>query len=119
MRRLLILSLALMAFASSLAAQSKHLFTFEDMIKLKRVGDPQISPDGKWIIFSVVDVDLAANTKTPHIWIVRVGADEQLPEHTHRGHVHLQMRVTPLFVRLVADRVIDPSCVLGGTSGRH
>jgi dipeptidyl aminopeptidase/acylaminoacyl peptidase len=75
MRRLLIVSLALIAFASSLAAQSKHPFTFEDMMKLKRVGDPQISPDGKWVIFSVVDVDLAANIKTPHIWIVRVGAD--------------------------------------------
>jgi len=75
MRRLLILSLALIAFSLSLAAQSKHPFTFEDMMKLKRVGDPQVSPDGKWVIFSVVDVDLAANTKTPHIWIVRVGAD--------------------------------------------
>ena len=36
------------------------------------------SPDGKWVIFSVVDVDLEANTKTPHIWIVplnEVGKD--------------------------------------------
>src|SRR6201993_5150918 len=73
MRRLLILCLALIAFTSSLAAQSKHPFTFEDMMKLKRVGDPQVSPDGKWVIFSVVDVDLAANTKTPHIWIVPLG----------------------------------------------
>jgi dipeptidyl aminopeptidase/acylaminoacyl peptidase len=37
---------------------------------LKRVGDPQVSPDGKWVLFSVVDVNLEANTKTPHIWIV-------------------------------------------------
>ena len=44
------------------------------MMKLKRVGDPQVSPDGKWVIFSVVDVDLAANTKTPHIWIVPLDA---------------------------------------------
>ena len=86
MRRLLILSFALIAFASSLAAQSKHPFTFEDMMKLKRVGDPQISPDGKWVIFSVVDVDLAANTKTPHIWIVRVGADaSSAPERSSAG----------------------------------
>ena len=86
MRRLLILSLALIAIASSLAAQSKHPFTFEDMMKLKRVGDPQVSPDGKWVIFSVVDVDLAANTKTPHIWIVRVGADaSSAPERSSAG----------------------------------
>ena len=72
MRRLL-LSLLVFAFALPLLAQAKHPFTFDDMMKLKRVGDPQVSPDGKWVIFSVVDVDLAANTKTPHIWIVPLG----------------------------------------------
>jgi hypothetical protein len=29
------------------------------------VGEPEVSPDGKWVIFSVVDVDLTANTKAP------------------------------------------------------
>jgi len=51
-------------------SQSKHPFTFEDMMALKRVGEPVPSPDGKWVLFSAVDVDLAANKKTPHIWIV-------------------------------------------------
>jgi dipeptidyl aminopeptidase/acylaminoacyl peptidase len=53
-----------------LTAQTKHPFTFEDMMKLKRVGEPLPSPDGKWVIFSAVDVDLSTNKKTPHIWIV-------------------------------------------------
>ena len=39
-------------------------------MKLKRVGEPVPSPDGKWVLFSAVDVDLARNKKTPHIWIV-------------------------------------------------
>jgi dipeptidyl aminopeptidase/acylaminoacyl peptidase len=69
MRRLF-LSLLVLAFTLPAIAQAKHPFTFEDMMKLKRVGDPQVSPDGKWVLFSVVDVDLEANTKTPHIWIV-------------------------------------------------
>ena len=69
MRRLL-LSLLVFGFALPVLAQAKHPFTFDDMMKLKRVGDPEVSPDGKWVIFSVVDVDLEANTKTPHIWIV-------------------------------------------------
>src|SRR5258706_12910492 len=56
--------------ALPLAAQTKHPFTFEDMMKLKRVGEPVPSPDGKWVLFSAVDVDLATNKKTPHIWIV-------------------------------------------------
>ncbi len=78
MRRLFLISLALIALTFSAIAQAKHPFTFEDMMKLKRVGEPEVSPDGRWVIFSVVDVDLAANTKTPHIWIVRTaggGAD--------------------------------------------
>ena len=62
---LLVLLVSLSAFS-----QAKHPFTFEDMMKLKRVGEPVPSPDGKWVLFAAVDVDLAANKKTSHIWIV-------------------------------------------------
>src|SRR3954462_11252797 len=72
MRRLL-LSLFVLGIALPALSQATRPFPFDDMMKLKRVGDPQVSPDGKWVIFSVVDVDLAANTKTPHIWIVPLG----------------------------------------------
>ncbi len=37
---------------------------------LKRVEEPVPSPDGKWVLFAAVDVDLKANTKTPHVWVV-------------------------------------------------
>ncbi|MGA8067198.1 MAG: S9 family peptidase [Terriglobales bacterium] len=73
MRRLtffVVLLFSLPAFS-----QARHPFTFEDMMKLKRVGEPVPSPDGQWVLFSAVDVDLAANNKTPHIWIVPLNAD--------------------------------------------
>ena len=77
MRRVVFLSnllfILLSGFVLPAFSQAKHPFTFEDMMKLKRVGEPEPSPDGKWVIFSVVDVDLAANKKTPHIWIVALG----------------------------------------------
>ena len=47
------------------------------MMKLKRVGEPVPSPDGKWVLFSAVDVDLAANKKTSHIWIVALNSVEE------------------------------------------
>jgi dipeptidyl aminopeptidase/acylaminoacyl peptidase len=74
MRRLFfaILLLTLPAFS-----QAKHPFTFEDMMKLKRVGEPVPSPDGKWVLFSAVDVDLATNKKTPHIWIVPLAGGQE------------------------------------------
>ncbi len=77
MRRLFLVSLVLFPFILPGFAQAKHPFTFEDMMKLKRVGEPEVSPDGKWVIFSVVDVNLAANTKTPHIWIVPLAGGEE------------------------------------------
>src|ERR1700741_2355935 len=76
MRRLF-LSLLVFGFALPAIAQAKHPVTFEDMMKLKRVGEPEVSPDGKWVIFSVVDVDLEANSKTPHIWIVPTAGGQE------------------------------------------
>jgi dipeptidyl aminopeptidase/acylaminoacyl peptidase len=54
------------------AAQSavKRPMTFEDLQAMQRVADPQISPSGRWVLFSVMDVDLARNSKVNHLWIV-------------------------------------------------
>jgi dipeptidyl aminopeptidase/acylaminoacyl peptidase len=68
MRRLTFIVLLLLSIPAF--SEAKHPFTFEDMMKLKRVGEPGPSPDGKWVLFGAVDVDLAANKKTSHIWIV-------------------------------------------------
>jgi dipeptidyl aminopeptidase/acylaminoacyl peptidase len=57
-------------------AQSQRPFTFEEMMQLKRIGEPTVSPDSTWIGFSAVDVNLDANTKTPHLWIVSVAGGE-------------------------------------------
>src|SRR5690242_5277809 len=54
----------------------KRPFTFEDMMSLKRVGDPVISPDGKWVAFSAVEVDLAQNTRKSHLWVVPLAGGE-------------------------------------------
>jgi dipeptidyl aminopeptidase/acylaminoacyl peptidase len=70
-------------------SSGKHPFTFEDMMKLKRVGAPVPSPDGKWVVFDCEDVDLEANTKISHLWIVPASGGEsrrlnQTPNHEER-----------------------------------
>jgi dipeptidyl aminopeptidase/acylaminoacyl peptidase len=60
----------------SLAAAQKRPFTFEDMMALKRVGEPVPSPDGRWVLFTAVDVSLQENTRKPHIWIVPLSGGE-------------------------------------------
>ena len=59
--------------ALPLAAQTppaKRPMTFADMMAMKRVSDPQISPSGRWVLFTVMDVSLEKNTKTNHLWVV-------------------------------------------------
>ena len=72
-RRILIVVFLLSSFC---LAQGKRPFTFEDMMALERVGEPQVSPDGRWVAFSAVKVDLKANTRTPHLWAVPLAGGE-------------------------------------------
>src|SRR6266571_4527110 len=79
--------LAATTFAQS--PPQKHPFTFEDMMKLKRVDGPVPSPDGKWVVFSATDVDLEANTTISHLWIVPASGGEskrlsETPNHEER-----------------------------------
>jgi dipeptidyl aminopeptidase/acylaminoacyl peptidase len=62
---------------STAASGTKRPMTFEDMMKMRRLGDINVSRDGKWVLFTVTGVDLARNTKTPHLWIVPVAGGEE------------------------------------------
>jgi len=70
------IALFFLAFSLFSQAQEKHPFTFEDMMQLKRVGEPTVSPDSRWVAFSAVDVNLDENTKTPHLWIIPVAGGD-------------------------------------------
>ena len=63
-------ALLFFVLAATAAAQQKRPMTFEDLQAMHRVSDPQISPSGKWVMFSVTDVDLARNAKVNHLWAV-------------------------------------------------
>jgi len=52
------------------AGAGRRPMTFTDLQWFKRIDDPQVSPNGKWVMFSAVDVDLAANSKVSHLWVV-------------------------------------------------
>ena len=67
MRRFLCL---LMAGLPALAQKSP--FDVNAMMKLSRISDPQISPDGKQVAFTVQTIDIDANKKPRQIWIVGI-----------------------------------------------
>ena len=76
MLRRIFVALFLLSLSIAALAQTKRPFTFDDMMQLKRVGEPIVSPDSKWVAFSAVDVSLEANTRTPHLWIVPAAGGE-------------------------------------------
>ncbi|MGB6134681.1 MAG: S9 family peptidase [Acidobacteriaceae bacterium] len=58
---------------------ARRPMTFKDMMKMRRLGDIDVSPDGKWVLFSATDVNLEQNTRTPHLWIVPVAGGAEHP----------------------------------------
>src|SRR4051812_36911485 len=86
---LLSLTIALSAFAVT-----KAPFTFDAMMRLSRIDDPQLSPDGKTVAFTVQTVDMANNTKPSAIYVVPVngGAPQRL---TVEGNANARPRWTP------------------------
>jgi dipeptidyl aminopeptidase/acylaminoacyl peptidase len=63
-------ALTLLTTLASAQTPAKRPMTFADLQAMHRISDPQISPSGMWVLFSVADVDLAKNTKVNHLWIV-------------------------------------------------
>jgi len=71
-------------FAATAGAQDtgKHPITFADMMKLHRVAEPVVSPDGKWVVYTVATPDMDANRNASNIWLVSTesGAPIQLTQ---------------------------------------
>lgn len=72
-------------YAQDRQQPAKHPITFDDLARLERVAEPQISPDGKWVAYTVTTPDLAANRNASNIWVIGTqgGAATQL---TRSGH---------------------------------
>ena len=77
------------------AASARRPLQFEDMMKLKRIGDFTVSPDGKWVTFTAVDVDLASNKRKAHLWIVPVAGGESKRLTTEGGAGEDRLRFAP------------------------
>ncbi|GAA0642167.1 alpha/beta hydrolase family protein [Brevundimonas lenta] len=45
------------------STQGSTAFNYNDMISANRLGDPQVSPDGRWVVYSVTTTDVAANRR--------------------------------------------------------
>ncbi len=76
------------------APAQKAPFDAQAMLRLSRIGDPQVSPDGNRLAFTVQTVDVENNSKPTQIYVVPLagGAPRQL---TREGSLNQRPRWSP------------------------
>ena len=56
--------------ATPAAPAGKHGMVLDDLAKYLRVGAPQVSPDGKWIAYTVGHIDTGEDKTISNLWMV-------------------------------------------------
>jgi dipeptidyl aminopeptidase/acylaminoacyl peptidase len=74
------LSFALMSCATRARAQEaeKHPITFDDLIAMHRVAEAELSPDAKWVVYTVATPDLEANRNATNLWMAPVAGGDAI-----------------------------------------
>ena len=78
--------LLLLAVVSGLGADGKRPMELEDLFRVRRVSDPQVSPDGRWVAYVVGKVEKAENIINTDIWLAPTAGGE--PKQLTNGPRH-------------------------------
>jgi dipeptidyl aminopeptidase/acylaminoacyl peptidase len=57
---------------------AKHALTFDDLIAMHRVAEAQLSPDGKWVLYTLATPDMDANRNASNLWMAPVAGGEAI-----------------------------------------
>ena len=78
-KHLLGLTLVLALFAGlTPAAQDRRALVLDDHSRILAVGDPQRSPDGVWVAYTVSAIDAEKDKRNTDLWMVKWDGSEQL-----------------------------------------
>jgi dipeptidyl aminopeptidase/acylaminoacyl peptidase len=82
MKKILLPSIAICIAASAFAQNAKRPFKPTDYLNEKTLSESQVSPDDKWVAYSLSQVDTAKDKSIPHIWMRSLTGTESI-ELTH------------------------------------
>ncbi len=100
MKRIHFIAVALsLIFPAALAAQEKPAATkrnieIDDLFRIKGVGNPQVSPGGKWVAYTVSTTNLKEEKSLTQIWMAPTDGGDPLPM-TAKGTSASQPRFSP------------------------
>jgi dipeptidyl aminopeptidase/acylaminoacyl peptidase len=66
---ILVVLLLLLTAPAAVFAEGKRPMKIDDLFRFKRVSDPQISPDGKLVVYVLTTVDLDGNKSSSSLWL--------------------------------------------------
>src|SRR5258705_738170 len=75
MRRILFLTFLILITATlarplaTTADTSRHVPTIDELLTLKSIGGAQISPDGRWVAYTVTNADFKQDAFVTQIWL--------------------------------------------------
>ncbi|WP_413667197.1 alpha/beta fold hydrolase [Mucilaginibacter sp. Mucisp86] len=93
MKRALLFIFTLSAVCTVYAQQKKALKP-ADVYRIPTVSDPQLSPDGKWVAYSVSEVDTAKDRRVSHLWMQSFDGKESI-QLTHGDEAASSPRWSP------------------------
>ena len=76
------------------AAQGPRPMGLVDLLNVPRVGDPQLSPDGREILFTRSESDWKSGRRVTHIWRARIGSGDPM-QLTHGAESENAPRWSP------------------------
>jgi dipeptidyl aminopeptidase/acylaminoacyl peptidase len=89
MTKALLLAAASAAAFALISPAAARPMTATDMHMMHRLGAPEVSPDGKWAVFTISDTDLAANKRNNRLYLLNLtksGASPQPVTGAEKGH---------------------------------
>ncbi len=63
---------------AAIAQPAKRPISLDDLARIKTVGDPQRSPDGEWVAYTVSTVDVEKDKRNTHVWMTRWRGGESI-----------------------------------------
>ena len=78
-----VIVVALLLGGAVLPAAAQRPVAIDDQFRFVDVGDPQLSPDGEWIVYTVTNTNIEADKRNTDIWLVKYdGSGRQQLTHT-------------------------------------
>jgi dipeptidyl aminopeptidase/acylaminoacyl peptidase len=68
---------------ASAHAQAAEPFNVHHLWEMDRISNPQVSPDGNWVVFGISSLDEPANRRRSDLWMVSTSGEGFRPLTTH------------------------------------